>query len=194
MKFRQTPSQTIGPFFAHGLTPEQYRYRFTSIAHPIIAGASATGEQILITGKVYDGAGNAVNDAMLEFWQCDAEGNYAEKEQNPDEKGFRGFGRVGTGTREDLSFEVNTIKPGSIDGQAPHINVIIFMRGALNHQYTRIYFSDEAALNETDRTLSLVPASRKQTLIAHRTEEQGRIIYTFDVQMQGEKETVFFDV
>lgn len=193
-KYRQTPSQTIGPFFAHGLTAEQYRYHFSSIALPTIADATVEGEHLMITGRVFDGEGNPAMDAMLEFWQCDAHGKYTEKEQNPHAPGFRGFGRVGTGSREDCSFELHTIKPGSIDGQAPHIQVILFMRGVLNHQYTRIYFSDEETLNAQDPVLNSVPEERRSTLIAKREEAGGRIIYCFDIHMQGEKETVFFDI
>lgn len=194
IKYRQTPSQTIGPFFAHGLTAEQYRYNYSSIAQPVIADASAEGEHIIIKGKVFDGEGNAVNDAMLEFWQCDANGKYSSQEQHPHSMGFRGFGRVGTGTSEDYSFTVKTVKPGAKQGQAPHIDVIVFMRGALNHQYTRIYFSDETQLNEQDPILNLVQDERRDTLIAKREEKQGILIYHFDIHAQGEKETVFFDV
>lgn len=194
MKYKQTPSQTIGPFFAHGLTPEQYRYSFTSIAQSNMVDSTVEGEHVIIRGKVFDGEGNAVNDAMLEFWQCNEKGLYVQEEQKPHQAGFMGFARTGTGTREDYSFEVKTIKPASIHGQAPHINVIVFMRGALNHQYTRIYFSDEETLNEHDPILRLVPKDRRRTLFASREEKNGMTIYHFDIHMQGENETVFFDV
>lgn len=193
MKYKQTPSQTIGPFFAHGLTPEQYRYNFTSIAHPVIADTTAEGTQILLTGRVFDGNGDSAVDAMLEFWQCDANGNYAQKEQDPNGTGFKGFGRVGTGMNAQHLYEVRTIKPQALQGQAPHINVILFMRGMLNHQFTRIYFPEEEALNEQDPILNLVPMARRHTLIAKREEKEGVILYRFDIHLQGEMETVFFD-
>jgi len=192
-KKRQTPSQTIGPFFAHGLTPEQYGYNFTSIASPVMTDESVEGEHIVIKGKVFDGSENTVSDAMLEFWQCDNEGRYFLKEQNQNTKGFKGFGRVGTGMNDESLYEVKTIKPKSTNGQAPHINVILFMRGMLNHQFTRIYFSDENALNDKDSILNLVPKHRRKTLIATR-EEGDEVIYDFDFHIQGKNETVFFDL
>lgn len=193
MRQKQTPSQTIGPFFAHGLTPQQYRYNYTSIAHPVMADASVPGEQILLIGQVYDGAGNSCMDAMLEFWQCDARGKYPKQQQDPRAMGFKGFGRVGTGTNQRHQYELRTIKPGALAGQAPHINVTLFMRGMLNHMFTRIYFSDEAGLNAEDRFLNLVPADRRSTLIAKRLEGAGNAVYEFNIYVQGERETVFFD-
>lgn len=194
MTHKQTPSQTIGPFFAHGLTAEQYRYHYTSIAHPVIADSSVPGEHIMILGRVFDGEGNSCVDAMLECWQCDAEGRYSDRQQDPKAMGFKGFGRVGTGMNERHQYEIYTIKPASIDGQAPHINLTLFMRGMLNHQFTRIYFSDEVSLNAQDKLLNLVPEDRRQTLIAQRREVKGATVYEFDIHMQGEKETVFFDL
>ena len=193
MSIKQTPSQTIGPFFAHGLTPEEYRYNYTGIAHPVIADTTVKGEQIIIQGRVFDGEGNSCEDAMLEFWQCDAEGNYPEQEQDPEAKGFKGFGRVGTGMNKDRLYEIRTVKPGAIGRQAPHINVVIFMRGMLNHQFTRLYFSDEPDLNAKDELLNLVPAARRDTLIAQRSSVAGIILYQFNVYLQGPRETVFFD-
>ncbi|PHN01915.1 protocatechuate 3,4-dioxygenase subunit alpha [Flavilitoribacter nigricans] len=194
MKYKQTPSQTIGPFFAHGLTAEQYRYNYTSIAHPVVADHSVPGEQIIVQGRVFDGAGNSCTDAMLECWQCDAEGRYSDRQQDPKAGGFKGFGRVGTGMNEAGRYEIRTIKPASIYGQAPHINVTLFMRGMLNHQFTRIYFSDEEDLNARDKMLNLVPEDRRQTLIARRLEIAGATVYEFNIYVQGEQETVFFDL
>src|SRR5690606_31283720 len=108
---------------------------------------------------------------------------------------FRGFGRVGTGTDPQNRYWFDTIKPGAIgDGQAPHINVVVMMRGLLSHVFTRIYFSDEAAANAADRVLGSVPADRRDTLIAMREEAPAGVIYRFDIRMQGDRETVFFDV
>jgi protocatechuate 3,4-dioxygenase alpha subunit len=128
---------------------------------------------------------------MIEIWQADADGKYP----GPGIKGqFTGFGRHGTGTAADGSFLFSTIKPGSFKNSAPHINVIVFMRGLQTHAYTRIYFSDELTANHKDAVLNSVDAVRRITLIAERNETGGGIEYRFDIFMQGEKETVFFDV
>ncbi len=193
---KQTPSQTVGPFFAFGLTAHQYGYPHNAIASSEVADLLTPGEHIEIVGQVIDGAGEAIPDAMIEIWQADAEGRYAHP---ADPRGsnqlFRGFGRCGTGTLPDSRFSFRTVKPGSVDGsQAPHINVIVFMRGLLTHPYTRIYFSDEAEANARDPVLSNVPEARRATLIAEREETGGAVIYRFDIHMQGDEETVFFDV
>jgi protocatechuate 3,4-dioxygenase alpha subunit len=187
----QTPSQTVGPFFAYGLTPEQYGYPFTSIASGEMAG-EATGERIRIVGQVIDGEGAPISDAMVELWQADEQGRYADREPGSN-TGFSGFGRQGTGTDPEQRFVFDTVKPGPVDAeQAPHISVIVFMRGLLTHAYTRIYFSDEEQANARDPVLNSVPAERRHTLIAQR-QDDGRT-YRFDIRMQGDDETVFFDV
>lgn len=196
MAGRQTPSQTIGPFFAYGLTAEQYGYRHGQIAGAAIAGEAEDGERIRLVGRVFDGEGQAVNDAMLEIWQADAQGRYAHPaDRRGSNLGFRGFGRVGTGADPECLFAVNTIKPGSVDGrQAPHLTLILTMRGLLNHCYTRVYFADEADANARDPVLAAVPEDRRGTLIAAREETQQGPVYRFDIHMQGERETVFFDL
>jgi protocatechuate 3,4-dioxygenase alpha subunit len=183
---KQTPSQTIGPFFAFALTPEQYGYPFASIASGQLADEATVGERIRIVGQVLDADGAPVNDAMVEIWQADAQGRYAAT-------GFTGFGRQGTGTDPQNRFIFDTVKPGRVDAeQAPHISVIVFMRGILTHAYTRIYFSDEAQANARDPVLVSVPEDRRSTLIAKRQADGPT--YRFDIRMQGEDETVFFDV
>ena len=172
---KQTPSQTIGPYFAYGLTPEQYGYDFKSWVDGKMVDSNAHTDTIIIRGKVFDGAGNPIDDTMVELWQNDGEQQL--------------FGRYGTGTKPDNSFEFTTIKPKSVKGQAPFINVILFMRGQLLHSYTRIYFSDED-LNDSDETLNTVPKERRNTLIAQKDGNE----YVFDIQMQGEQETVFFQI
>lgn len=196
MALKQTPSQTVGPFFAYGLTPEQYGYSLTSIAGGELATPEAEGERIRIEGRVLDGAGEPISDAMVEIWQADGQGRYAHPlDKRGSNTGFRGFGRVGTGTDPECRFIFNTVKPGSIDGrQAPHINVIVFARGLLLHAYTRIYFSDEAGANARDPVLAAVPPERRATLIAERHSSPTGIVYRFDIHMQGDAETVFFDV
>lgn len=196
MTSRQTPSQTVGPFFAIALTPGQYGYEYPSIAGPDMVNADTEGEHIRIEGRVLDGDGAPVGDAMIEIWQADALGRYAHPaDPRGSNASFRGFGRAGTGTDSDTRFAFRTVKPGAVDErQAPHINVAVFMRGLLSHAYTRIYFSDEPAANAADPVLSTVPAERRPTLIASREDSAGTIVYRFDIYMQGERETVFFDV
>lgn len=195
-KLRQTPSQTVGPFFAYALTPEQYGYDFKSIADGNLIEGDVPGQRIRIEGRVLDGKGDVVPDAMIEIWQADGEGRYAHPaDPRSSNVSFKGFGRMGTGTDPESRFIFDTIKPGSVDDtQAPHINVIIFMRGLLLHAYTRIYFSDEAEANAHDPVLASVPAERRGTLIAARNESPAGIVYRLDIRMQGADETVFFDV
>jgi len=192
-KLRQTPSQTVGPYFAYGLAPEQYGYQqqLTSIAGSRMAESDTEGEHIRVEGRVFDGAGNPISDALIEIWQADSRGRYAHPaDPRGSNNTFKGFGRCGTGTDPQNRFWFDTIKPGQVDpGQAPHLNVIVSMRGMLLHAFTRIYFSDEAA-NATDNVLAAVPAARRDTLIA---QGQGAGVYRFDIHMQGDQETVFFD-
>ena len=193
---KQTPSQTVGPYFAYGLTPEQYGYAFTSIAGGVLAAEAGDGERIRIEGRVLDGAGAAVSDAMVEIWQADGQGRYAHPaDPRSSNARFRGFGRVGTGTDPENRFVFETVKPGApAEGQAPHVNLVLFLRGLLSHAYTRIYFSDEAEANAADAVLAAVPAERRATLIAARDDTGGTPLYRFDIHLQGDRETVFFDV
>ena len=196
MSLGQTPSQTVGPFFAYGLTPEQYGYQYRSAFHQKVAADDTPGQHIRIEGRVYDGEGNPIDDALIEIWQADAEGRYPHP---ADRRGvnapFGGFGRAGTGSDPEKRFVFHTIKPGAPgDGQAPHINVIVLMRGLLCHAYTRIYFADEAEANARDPVLNSVPKERRGTLLAEPIETPSGTAYRFDIHMQGERETVFFDV
>ena len=195
MNLRQTPSQTVGPYFAYALTAEQYGYPLTSIAGGTLARGDTEGERIRIEGRVFDGEGKAIDDAMIEIWQADARGRYAHPaDPRGSNSAFKGFGRMGTGTDPEYRFIFDTIKPGSVDGrQAPHIAVIVTMRGLLVHAFTRIYFSDETAANAKDPVLATVPAERRHTLIADRTATAAGVVYRFDIHMQGASETVFFD-
>lgn len=196
MASRQTPSQTIGPYFAYGLTPEQYGYNFKEITNGDLAGDGATGQPVSIEGRVFDGNGDVVPDALIEIWQADGDGHYpSAKNHARGNARFKGFGRQGTGTHPDNRFVFKTVKPGAIDeNQAPHINVIVFMRGLLTHVYTRIYFPDETQANARDPVLNTVEESRRKTLIAVRSEANGRTVFCFDIHMQGDRETAFFDV
>ena len=192
MSSEQTPSQTVGPYFAYTLTPEQYGYHFTSLAGPTMVDEKFPGERIRIVGRVLDGDGVPIPDAMIEVWQADTNGRYPDASR---QDGFTGFGRVGTGTDPECRFWFDTIKPGApSEGQAPHLNVMVFMRGLLSHLYTRIYFSDEENLNAGDPVLLSIDETRRKTLIARREETPGGPVYHFDIHMQGALETVFFDV
>jgi protocatechuate 3,4-dioxygenase, alpha subunit len=173
---KQTPSQTVGPYFAYGLTPEQYLYDFKQLVDNQMVSPIDTENVITVVGKVFDGEGVEIPDAMIEIWQNDGQNQL--------------FGRFGTGTDPQNRFIFYTVKPTSVNGQAPYLTVIVFMRGQLIHSYTRLYFSDEASLNAQDEVLNLVPAGRRNTLIA---QKKGPV-YEFNIRMQGEGETVFFEV
>jgi len=175
----QTPSQTVGPFFSVGLI---------SPGGNVLVTPETSGERIRIEGTVFDGAGQRVNDAVVEVWQADARGQYR---QDPH---FSGFGRCGTDA--DGRFCFDTIKPGPADAPAgvrgaPHVNVIVFARGMLVHAFTRIYFSDDRL--DDDSLLGTIAAARRGTLVATRTESATGAVYSWDVHLQGEHETVFFD-
>ena len=183
-----TPSQTIGPFL-HIEVPYEQEAQLVEPNHP---GA------IRILGRVTDGEGDAVDDALVEIWQASASGRYAHPEDRrediPLEDGFTGFGRCATD--QEGRFEFLTIKPGPVPGpdgkeQAPHIDVSVFARGLLNRLVTRIYFPDEAEANAADPVLSLVEdEASRETLIAHQDDGALR----FDIRLQGEGETTFFVV
>ncbi|WP_321813676.1 MULTISPECIES: protocatechuate 3,4-dioxygenase subunit alpha [unclassified Paraburkholderia] len=195
MALKETPSQTVGPYFAYGLCPQQYNFDFKSLFTPELASSKTPGEHITLMGHVIDGDGKPVFDAMLEFSQVDAQGRYPDSRAQVAETGFRGFARVGTGTDPEQRFVVRTVKPAAENaGEAPHVNVIVMMRGMLTHTFTRIYFDDETAANAADPVLASVPDARRNTLIARRSEQAGNIVYHFDIRMQGEGETVFFDL
>lgn len=195
---RQTPSQTVGPFFAYSLTAAQYGYAYNSIANHLLVGPETPGEHITVTGRILDGNGQPVPDAIVELWQADSEGHYRTKPIDPKDKGaseFIGFGRVGTGTQAGAVFRFETIKPGAIGvDQAPHINVTIFMRGSLRALYTRLYFSDEPTANSRDALLNAIPPDRRNTLLATYSASASGSSYHLDIRLQGENETVFFDL
>lgn len=194
-RLRLTPSQTVGPFFAYSLAAEQYGYDYNSLMNHLLLDADTKGERITITGMIYDGEGKPVPDALIELWQADEKGRYRSITVGKKNDGFTGFGRLGTGTDAEHRFVFTTIKPGAIsEGQAPHINVILFMRGSLHQLYTRLYFSDEENANNNDELLNAVPEERRKTLIAQRKDVAGVNAYQFNIYMQGERETVFFSV
>jgi protocatechuate 3,4-dioxygenase, alpha subunit len=192
-----TPSQTVGPFFAYGLTSNG-KYDWNDAFTSNLVTPDTSGERIRIEGRVFDGDGAPVPDCMLEIWQADAQGRFSDPQDQRalPNSSFKGFGRCGTDANGGYAFD--TIKPGMVpdpDGkpQAPHILLAIFARGMLLQNYTRIYFDGEAG-NATDPVLALVPADRRATLIAEREPSNGNAVYRLDIRLQGDNETVFFDI
>jgi protocatechuate 3,4-dioxygenase alpha subunit len=183
-----TPSQTVGPFFHGGLIREGLN---------VLVRQETQGPRLRIEGHVYDGAGAPVTDAVVEIWQANAGGRYHHPlDQRPIalDPAFVGFGRAATDDHGFFWFE--TVKPGPVPyargvDQAPHINVLVLARGLLDHLFTRLYFGDETA-NATDPVLRLVPSARRPTLVAKR-QPGGAAVYQFDIVLQGERETVFFE-
>lgn len=195
----QSPSQTVGPFFAYGLSAAQYGYDHSTVVTPNLARDETEGERIRLIGQVFDGEGNAIDDAMIEIWQANAHGRYNhpadDRRDNRLDPEFGGFGRSGTGADPLKRFAFDTVKPGLIgDDQAPHLNMIVMMRGLLVHLFTRVYFDDEKEANIKDPVLRSVPDKRRSTLIARRSESSFGPVYHFDIHMQGPDETIFFDV
>jgi protocatechuate 3,4-dioxygenase alpha subunit len=184
--FGATPSQTVGPYFSIGLPWE-------GSAHAV---PPLSPDAITITGGVRDGAGEPVPDALVETWQADSHGRFADLHEwggASDVEGFRGFARAATD--DQGRYRIVTIKPAPVPGpggdmQAPHIDVSVFARGLLRRCVTRIYFADEEEANATDAVLSAVPQPRRGTLLA-RPAADG---YRFDIRLQGSGETVFFDL
>jgi protocatechuate 3,4-dioxygenase alpha subunit len=192
--FPLTGSQTVGPFFSPALLREDARRN-------VLTQPETAGERIRIEGRVLDGDGVPVPDAMVEIWQANAHGRYNHPtDQGPAvlEPSFLGFGR--SGTEEDGSYWFETVKPGPVPFdrerqrlQAPHICVTVFSRGLLNHLVTRLYFEDEPT-NAGDPVLQRVPEQRRATLLARREPGGPAVVYRFDIVLQGADETAFFNL
>ncbi len=188
MDGRGTPSQTVGPYFSIG---------FSWLERRDLTEGAESGTRVTIRGRVLDGEGQPVPDAVLEIWQADAQGRYAHPEDAPNlatANSFFGFGRVFANQQGGFCF--TTLKPGSVPGpddrpQAPHLEVSVFMRGLLRRLITRIYFPAEPA-NETDLVLGLIPAARRHTLIAQPDTGKADSV-VWDIHLQGDQETVFFE-
>ncbi len=186
MSLLLTAAQTVGPFVSIG---------FEKASVPDVAPAGVAGERVVITGKIVDGDGLPVTDAVIETWQANSYGKYAHPDDAQEkllEENFKGFGRVLTDAQG--GFRLTTVKPGKVAGpdgkeQAPHITVVIFMRGLLKQLMTRIYFADEAT-NASDAVLSRVPMARRATLMAAKSADGS---LQWNVHLQGPNETVFFD-
>ncbi|WP_341957824.1 protocatechuate 3,4-dioxygenase subunit alpha [Pseudomonas sp. RC10] len=192
----ETPSQTAGPYVHIGLAqaaagnPPREQEIWNEMARP-----DAPGEHILLLGHVYDGNGHLIRDSFLELWQANADGVYeTDFDLN---KPFNSFGR--TATSDEGEWLAMTVKPGVVRNaaglpMAPHVNLSLFARGINIHLHTRLYFDDEAASNTLDPVLNLIEQpARRQTLVAKRCTVDGKVAYRFDIRVQGEDETVFFD-
>jgi protocatechuate 3,4-dioxygenase alpha subunit len=202
-RLKESPSQTAGPYVHIGATPNWVE--ITGVWEQdlglVLVGPETKGGRIIIKGRVFDGTGSLVKDALIEIWQADADGLYnsPQEKRGKADPYFTGWGRQPTdGTTGEFKFE--TIKPGRVpykDGRlmAPHITVWIVARGINTGLHTRLYFSDEEAANAECPVLARIEnKDRLQTLMASRSVENGLPTYTFDIRLQGEKETVFFDI
>ena len=183
--YPQSPSQTVGPFFHYGLI---------SLTSHVLINEKTKGKRITLTGTVYDGDGAPIPDALIEIWQADSSGIYhhsADPHYKDADPNFKGFGRSDTVKNGQYRFE--TIKPAVAkmddESQSPFIRARVFARGMLIHASTRIYFSDED--NSRDSIFKTVPEARQPSLVA---KLEPNSVYRFDIYMQGEDETVFFDI
>ena len=201
---KETASQTAGPYVHIGLIPHQAGFDiFEKPFSHVLAGPDTTGERIRIEGRVLDGTGSPIKDVLLEIWQANAAGRYNHpadpQKDKPIDPGFRGWGRTGSNFETGL-YVFETVKPGPVVGRhghkpmAPHVSFWLVSRGINIGLQTRMYFSDEAALNAEDPVLRMIePSVRRDTLIARREDRDGQAAYVFDIHLQGPSETVFFD-
>ena len=204
---RETASQTAGPYVHIGLAPEVAGFDiFENNFGHVLANERTKGQRIRIEGRVFDGIGTVLKDVLIEIWQANAEGRYAHPADRQAGKAidphFRGWGRSCTDFDSGV-YTFDTIKPGPVEGRkgrimAPHISAWVVARGINIGLNTRIYFSDEAAANAEDPVINLIEwEARRKTLVAERTDrraDSGAVVYRFDIRLQGDDETVFFDV
>ncbi|MEU5883754.1 protocatechuate 3,4-dioxygenase subunit alpha [Spirillospora sp. NPDC047279] len=176
----QTPSQTVGPFFAHALPYDG--------GPEVVPGWRP--DAIRVHGRVLDGAGDPVPDALIEIWQPDETGRIEPRPGGLRRAGhgFSGFGRCPTDAAGDYWF--TTVKPGATGQDAPYLSVLVFARGLLKPVFTRLYFPEDTAAHADDPLLAQVPPERRATLIAERAGGDAAG-YRFDIHLQGDRETVF---
>jgi protocatechuate 3,4-dioxygenase alpha subunit len=201
---RETASQTAGPYVHIGLAPKAAGFDiFENDFGPVLVTPETQGERITIEGQVFDGSGTPLRDVLLEIWQANAQGRYAHPADKQQAKAldaaFRGWGR-GCSDFDTGVWAFETIKPGPVTGRhgvvmAPHVNLWIVARGINIGLHTRMYFDDEATANAADPVLNLIEWEvRRKTLVARREQRGGKTVYRFDIRLQGDAETVFFDV
>lgn len=189
---KETPSQTAGPYVHIGTVPSAAGLPVRTQEKPnVLASSGVDGQPIRIEGIIHDGAGDIVRDAMIELWQADPQGRH-------DNPSFLGWGRAAADF-DTGEWVFETVKPGPTafgDGhpQAPHVNLLLFARGINIQLHTRMYFADEAEANAADPVLAAVGAPEaRDTLIAGGEQQGGVMVYRFEIRLQGEGETVFFD-
>jgi len=201
---KETASQTAGPYVHIGLAPRDAGFDiFEKNFGNVLVQPETKGERIRVEGIVYDGSGTPLRDVLIEIWQANAEGKYAHPgDHQPGKRvdpAFRGWGRACSDFETGL-WSFQTIKPGPVAGRrgktmAPHLNLWIVARGINVGLNTRMYFEDEAAANAADPVINLIEWQvRRNTLIAKKEQRGGETVYRFDIRLQGENETVFFDV
>ncbi|WP_292934678.1 protocatechuate 3,4-dioxygenase subunit alpha [Noviherbaspirillum sp.] len=200
---KETASQTAGPYVHIGLAPNQAGFDiFEKNFANVLTGPATKGERIRIEGRVIDGSGTPLRDVLLEIWQANAAGRYqhpADLQAKDVDEDFRGWGRACSDFETGV-YRFDTIKPGPVTGRngremAPHINFWIVARGINIGLNTRMYFSDEAERNAKDPVLNLIEWEvRRKTLVAQREELNDEVVYRFDIRIQGEDETIFFDI
>ncbi|MEM9435292.1 MAG: protocatechuate 3,4-dioxygenase subunit alpha [Pseudomonadota bacterium] len=198
---RESASQTAGPYVHIGLAPGAAGFDIydKELGHDI-CGPNASGERIRVEGLVVDGMGTPIKDVLIEVWQANSEGHYPHPEGGgPVEDGFRGWGRV-ISDFDTGEWGFDTIKPGATQGrnvgvQAPHLNLWLVARGINIGLHTRLYFSDEEEANAKDPVLNIIEwENRRGTLIAQKSEMDGAPVYRMEIRLQGDNETVFFDL
>ncbi|MEM6617909.1 MAG: protocatechuate 3,4-dioxygenase subunit alpha [Pseudomonadota bacterium] len=194
----ETASQTAGPYVHIGLSPKAAGFEiYENEAGKDIAGPHAQGERVRVEGIVWDGNGDPVKDVLIEVWQPDAQGRFAHRDLVED--GFRGWGRI-ISDFDTGEWDFETVRPGAVEGGAPHLDFWIVARGINIGLHTRMYFPDVPGDLDADPVLAMLAPEERATLVAQRQEpapqaaDGAAVTYRFDIRLQGAGETVFFDV
>lgn len=189
---RETASQTAGPYVHIGLAPNAAGFNIYDIeSGKDIAGPNAGGKRIRVEGIVWDGNGDPVKDVLIEVWQPNSDGKFANQDEV--EEGFRGWGRI-ISDFDSGEWGLETVKPGALKDAAPHLSIWIVARGINVGLNTRMYFPEDTQANASDPVLNMLDADLRSTLIATRLDEAEKTTYRFDIRLQGDGETAFFDI